>query len=155
VLHGRDVEGGVTVSDQIHLLIGAAPWLPSTDSELVEEYEHYDMPTAGVVSQSGCHFLFECVEGVVVAMNIWLYAPITHREEERLSRLSGPELAEAMDDIWSSRDVTVAIAADDSIRTGSTVGPEVVKRLGPRGAAISAVQRLLKEMDAGVLDAAH
>lgn len=144
------------MSDQIHLLIGAPPWRPSADSELVEEYEHYDMPTAGVVSQSGCYFLFECIEGVALAMNVWLYAPITHREEEELSRLSGSELAKAMDEIWSSRDVTVAIAGSDAIRTGGTVSPAAIKRDGPRVAAFSAVQALLKEMGTGgVLDAAH
>jgi len=143
------------MSDQIHLLIGANPWRPSGDADLVEEFDNYDMPTAGVVAQSGCYFLFECVEGIALAANVWLYAPITESEEEQLSRLSGSKLAQAMDEVWGSRDATVALAEGDAIRTGGTVSQHLIEHRGPRAAAVSALQAILKEMDAsGALDAA-
>lgn len=131
------------MSDQIHLAIGACPWQPSPDSELVEEYSHYDMPTAGVISQSGCLFLFECLEGVVLGVSIWIYAPILEREEEALSHLSGDLLSEAMDEIWRSSDVAVVLVSDDAIQTGGTVTREMVARLGIRRAALKELQSRL------------
>jgi hypothetical protein len=136
------------VSDQIQLLIGATPWLPSAESELVEEYAHYDMPTVGVISQYGCYFLFECVEGVVDNFNIWVYAPITKKEEEELSQLTGSELTEAIDAIWGSRDLTAAIAEGDAILTGGPVVQATVKRLGVTRAALNALHTLVKGIDA-------
>jgi len=131
------------VSDQIHLAIGASPWQPSPDSELVEEYSHYDMPTAGVISQSGCLFLFECLEGIVLDVSIWIYAPILEREEEALSHLSGNPLSEAMDEIWRSRDVAVVLVSADAIQSGGTVTRDTIARWGIRRAALKEIQSLL------------
>lgn len=131
------------MSDQIHLAIGACPWQPSPDSELVEEYSHYDMPTAGVISQSGCLFLFECIEGMVLGVSVWIYAPILEREEETLSHLSGTFLSQAMDEIWRSRDVAIVLVSNDAIQTGGTVNRDMILRWGIRAAALREIQSLL------------
>jgi hypothetical protein len=132
------------MSDQIQLAVGAKPWLPSYDAEMVEEYAHYDMPLNGVVSQSGCFYLFECIEGAVEAVNIWIYAPLLEREEDDLSRLSSDSLSEAMDEIWRSRDVVVALAVDDKIFTGATISSYNIDKWGIRTAAFNEVRSLLE-----------
>ncbi|HEY2575477.1 MAG TPA: hypothetical protein VGI74_04145 [Streptosporangiaceae bacterium] len=131
------------MSDQINLVIGAKPWRPSSDSEEVEVYAQYDMPIAGVVSQAGCYFLFECVEGAVTSFSLWVYAPVTDREEAHLSTLTDDKLSESMNEIWASRDVTVAIAVKDTIATGGTLRRPAIERHGFLQAVLEGVHDLL------------
>ena len=138
------MEGGSQMSDQIQLAVGAKPWLPSHDAEIVEEYAHYDMPLSGVVSQSGCFYLFECIEGPVEAVNIWIYAPLLEREEDDLSRLSGDSLSKAMDEVWRSRDVVIALAVEDKIFTGTTISSYDINSLGIRTAVFKETRSLLE-----------
>ena len=146
------------MSDQIQLAIGAPPWRPSYDAELVEEYRDYDMPTAGIVSQAGCHYLFECLEGNVANVNVWVYAPLLEREEAELSTLTGDAqaLAAAMDEIWSSRDVTVALAAGDAIFTGTNLSAHRLADADIRRVALGEIRKLLeRERDiTGALESA-
>ena len=135
---------GVAVSDQIGLAIGATPWEPSGDSKIEQVYDRYDMPTAGVLSQAGCVFLFECIEGAVQQFNFWAYAPLLGWERENLSRLSGAALLAAMDEIWRTRDVTVALAVDDRILTGAVVGETTIQEMGLLSAAFRTIHDLLQ-----------
>lgn len=140
------------MSDQINLAIGANPWQPSGGSELVEEYSHYDAPTAGVLSQAGCYFLFECVEGIAYKFSVWVYAPITDQEEEFLSSLSGEMLAVAMDEIWRSRQVTVALASKDEILTGGTLNGHEISDVGIRLAALERLRSVV-DLEVGITEA--
>jgi hypothetical protein len=132
------------MSDQISLAIGATPWGPSVDAHIEQEYDRYNMPTAGVLSQSGCLFLFECFEGAAQQFNFWAYAPILAWEAESLNLLSGAKLLEAMNKIWHSRDATVALAVDDRILTGTVISEMKINKLGLSSAALQTIRDLLE-----------
>lgn len=133
------------MSDQINLSIGEAPWRPSGDSRVVLELNRYDMPTAGVLFQAGCYYLFECLEGATQSFNVWAYAPVTEYEKNLLADLSGRELFEAMEKIWRTRDATSALAVDDKVLTGAVIDSVTIKRLGIPGAAVGAITDLLDQ----------
>jgi hypothetical protein len=149
---------GSDMSDQIQLAIGAPPWRPSYDAELVAEYRRYDMPTAGIVSQAGCHYLFECLEGHVMNVNTWAYAPLLKKEEEKFCNLldDAQAMAAAMDEIWYSRDVTVALASGDAIFTGKNVSAHKLVNVDIRRVVLEEIRELLdRERDmTGALESA-
>jgi len=132
------------VSDQINLSIGEAPWQPSHDSEVVLEFNHYDMPTAGVLSQAGCFYLFECLEGVADDFNIWAYTPLYSDEKDRLSTLAGSSLRQAMEGVWESRPATCALAVADQIQTGAVIEADVVREYGVLRATVRTITALLE-----------
>lgn len=133
------------MSDQINLAIGAAPWKPSADASIEQEYDRYDMPTAGILSQSGCLYLFECIDGAAQQFNFWAYAPIGSQDRINLSRLTGQALMDAMNEIWLSRDVTIALAANDHILTGAVLNRYRIKEVGLVSATLRAITALIKE----------
>jgi len=132
------------MSDQIGLSIGAAPWQPSGDSHIERIYDRYDMPTAGVFSQAGCLFLFECIEGVNQKVNVWAYAPLLSWESSDLDGLSGEDLIASMEKVWQTRDVTVALATDDKLLTAAVVSDFSIQKVGLLGAALEELLILLR-----------
>ena len=138
------------MSDLIKLAIGGEPWSPSPDSELLEEYARYDMPTCGVISQSGSLFLFECVEGVELDFNVWIYALLELNEKELLDRLDASQLEEAIDRIFLTRRVTIALAENDGIITGVETYLDKSDEVDIRTAALRAIKSLLEHERGGI-----
>lgn len=134
------------MSDQIALQVGAAPWNPSDDAVIVDEYDRYDMPTAGVIEQGGVPYLFECVEGVAERFNVWVYAPLSASEATAISVLEDPHLTSAMQHVFESRNVAVALAVDDRIHTGGVLyDSDAVRSGGIRRAAAGCLVEVLNE----------
>jgi hypothetical protein len=123
------------VSDQIHLELGAAPWRASSDAVPGEIFDFYDMPLAGQLTQHGVDFVFQCLIGVVEKANVWVYAPVDDGELSRLKALEDEDFDKALDDVMTSRDVTVAIADGDKLIFTGLVG---ARRNGQHG-LISAI----------------
>lgn len=128
------------MSDQIHLRIGARPWLPADTATMIKELDRWDRPTAGILEQHGCFFLFECIEGHVIHANLWVYAPVSLDEVERLGKLSEESLTRLMDEILNDRDLTAALAVESHITAGADVAADQVKSLGLAHAALDAIE---------------
>lgn len=65
------------MSDLIALDVGRHPWKPTPESELVIEYQHYDIPLTGVIRQGGVEYLFACLDGAEDNVSVWWYTHIT------------------------------------------------------------------------------
>lgn len=140
------------MSSQIQLALGAAPWRPSPDARLIKEYARYDMPLSGLIEQAGRTYLFECVEGVGMDVNVWAYTPITSRNIMRLNRLDGENLTEAIGELLESARVTVALVAEDQVVTGTVIEEGELRSDGILKAAISRIRQALRR-DLSIADA--
>jgi hypothetical protein len=72
------------MADMINIELGAMPWEPTRDSELVETYDYWDQPLAGVIRQHGQAFLFDCLKGVAESESLWAYTPLIGLNQEGL-----------------------------------------------------------------------
>ena len=75
--------------DAISVQPGAVPWKPAADAELVVEYDRHDIPTIGIVRQSGTEYLFRCASGHGSAVSAWTYAPIDRAHRAAIERAEG------------------------------------------------------------------
>jgi hypothetical protein len=82
------------MTDFIRLQHGAPPWEGSGASRLVETYDFYDIPLAGVIEQDGVRYLFRCLFGHVERMNIWRYTLV---EPAQLAELEATETPKDFD----------------------------------------------------------
>lgn len=146
-------------TSRAELTIGATPWLPSDDAEAVAEFDRFNVPTTGLFRQGGTHFLFDCLEGHTMRGNVWLYAPVSDEEAERLQCLDGDELFALIDEIFPSRSIMGALAIDEKIRSGTLVDLDDITSKGlnqalidelkdGRGVAADASQALQHLVDA-------
>ncbi len=111
------------MSSQIHLRIGAEPWLPTSATTLVKELRFYDIPLAGIIEQHGRHYLFECLEGHTTDANMWVYIPLLRRDVERLWKLTGEKLAEAIQELYlgDRQGIVAALALGGRLDTAAAV----------------------------------
>jgi len=58
------------VTDQIHLRLGAPPWLPADTVRPGRVLNYYGIPLAGVLKQHRKYYLFGCREGAVQHTNL-------------------------------------------------------------------------------------
>jgi hypothetical protein len=79
------------MADVLHVVKGSPPWLPSPETELVAEYNYYDVPLSGVVRQHGVDFFFQCLDDTADAVSFWMYVHATEVERERLESASSPD----------------------------------------------------------------
>jgi hypothetical protein len=124
------MEGRQAVSDLIQLRIGERPWLPTPKTESIEIFGHYDMPISGLIKQGETLFVFDCVEGHVMAGNIWIYAQVDSEEAERLTGAEGDEFDILFDQTFTGRSVMAALAVDGHIRSGAQIDPEKIEKDG-------------------------
>lgn len=80
--------------DVINVQMGAVPWTPAPDAELVAEYDRLDIPTIGVVRQAGVEYLFRCASGHGTAVTAWTYGRL---EPDRRTAIEQAEGREAVD----------------------------------------------------------
>lgn len=140
------------MSDQIQLAVGAVPWCPSPDARMVEEYARYDMPLSGLIEQAGRTYLFECIEGAGMDFNVWAYVPVTGRQVAALNRLDGERLTKAIGDALEADTVTVALANDDHVVTGTVVEAHESQSSGILKAALARIRQALR-YDLSIADA--
>jgi hypothetical protein len=72
------------MADMIEIVRGARPWAPGPGSELIETYDYWDRPLAGLIRQHGQLFLFDCLAGVVEEESLWAYTPVVGTVPEEL-----------------------------------------------------------------------
>lgn len=140
------------MSDQIQLAVGAVPWCPSPDARMIAEYARYDMPLSGLIEQAGRTYLFECIEGAGMDFNVWAYAPITGRQIASLNRLDGERLTKAIGDVLEADTVTVALASEDHVVTGTLVEAHESQSSGILTAALARIRQALR-YDLSIADA--
>lgn len=99
------------MADQIVIHVGALPWEPSPDAELVEAYSYYDQPTLGLIRQAGLPYVFRCVDLVDDRFSLWAYALITDEEVARLSEAE--DLLRALAQVTAGKLFTVALAEEE------------------------------------------
>ncbi len=108
------------MADRLNLELGARPWKPSADAELVEVYNRYDIPLAGLIAQGGHHYLFTCLVGHADRANLWAYTLLEDREVAELDEATD-EYPGIMDRILRRRTLLVTIASEQSGVGFSTV----------------------------------
>lgn len=79
------------MSDLIRVHLGFSPWRPSEDADLVAQLEYYEIPLRGVVEQHGCFHYFECVQGGLSEVGLWLYIPVSDDRVRDLRRATSAE----------------------------------------------------------------
>lgn len=118
------------MSDLIQLRIGERPWLPTPDTESIEIFDRYDMPTSGLARQDDDFFVFDCVEGHVMSVNLWVYAQVGEDEAQALRDAEGDEFAGLFEQAFVGKPVMAALAIDCRIRSGSQLDPDTIAREG-------------------------
>ncbi|MER6828378.1 hypothetical protein ABT352_20525 [Streptosporangium sp. NPDC000563] len=110
------------MSEQIHLRIGAEPWLPADTAKLDKVVNHYDVPLAGIIQQHRKYYLFECLDGHGSDSNLWAYAEISRSERREILRTRGAaELQKLFTRILRSRSFTAAVAIDHGLEMAALV----------------------------------
>jgi len=128
------------MSDQIHLSIGAEPWLPSDTAKIDKVLNHYDIPLAGIIQQHRKYFLFECLDGHGSSANVWAYAPISRQERRQLRKAKGrAELQNLTYAILTSRTFRAAVALNHGLEMAALV--ERKRDEAPFSAASHAITR--------------
>lgn len=84
------------MADLVELARGPDPWQPTSDSELVVEYRHYDVPLTGVLGQHDREYLFMCLQGADEDLSLWWYVPITQAQRSRLEALPAEQFDGAL-----------------------------------------------------------
>lgn len=102
----------VTTVDLIVPELGAAPWKPADDVELVFELHRYNVPLAGLVEQNGSIHLYVCALGEEDDANVWLYAAVHADEAKALVEAQEGELDDIMARCLRYRWVVAALASD-------------------------------------------
>jgi hypothetical protein len=112
------------MTDQIALRMGATPWRPASTATPVVVLDRYDIPLLGVVSQHGSNFLFNFLEGQPQEVNIWVYANLADQELEALQRATPEEIDDIVDQIFGTRETTVALATEgDGLLLSAVIKP--------------------------------
>ncbi|MER6169728.1 hypothetical protein [Streptosporangium sp. NPDC001681] len=128
------------MSDQIHLRIGAEPWLPADTAKIDKVLNHYDVPLAGIIQQHRKYYLFECLDGHGSNSNLWAYAEITRGERREILKARGAsELQKLFTGILRSRSFTAAVAIDHGLEMAAIV--EHQRDRAPVKAATTAINR--------------
>jgi hypothetical protein len=70
------------MSDQIRLEVGHQPWKPSPDSQMVVEYQYYDIPLSGILEQDGQQYMFVCLDGADENLSVWWYTLINAEQRQ-------------------------------------------------------------------------
>jgi hypothetical protein len=68
------------MGDQISIQQGFPPWQPTEHTELLETYDFYDMPLAGLVLQGGDRYVFWCEAGKNEDWSLWAYLLVDDRD---------------------------------------------------------------------------
>ncbi len=77
------------MSDLIRLEHGRQPWKPTPDTELVVEYQYYDVPLSGILRQHGIEYLFACLDGENETLSLWLFIAVSPGQREALEQGEG------------------------------------------------------------------
>ena len=97
----------------LNIRLGALPWLPDPDGELVETFLYYDRPLIGVVRSGDTFTLFECVDGHIDDQSLWKYVQL---EDEELEMLRATEdFDDSLQSITDDREGVVAFADTSGI----------------------------------------
>ncbi|MGH3441853.1 MAG: hypothetical protein ACRDUY_07395 [Nitriliruptorales bacterium] len=99
------------MADFIELAVGARPWQPHPDAEVVSQYNYWNMPTLGVVQLHGQTFLFECLLNPEGESHVWRYVHIAESDHETLE--AAEDVHRAADDVTQGSYYTLAFANDD------------------------------------------
>lgn len=102
------------MADMIQLQPHTLPWLPG-ESEVapVTEFHRYDFPLAGVITQHGVFYLFQCLWGETSNVSIWLYSIVEPSEVAELEATSNDDLPNRVWETGTSRPGRMAIAIED------------------------------------------
>ncbi len=113
------------MSDHVTVEFDRYPWEPSSASRLVEELDHWNRPTAGVLEQDGDRFLFRVLDNTDAGPDVWVYAPLEHHEAAELAAASTPtQLRELVKKAFEGRPlVAVLTDADSRIRVAAVLDP--------------------------------
>ncbi len=97
------------MTEQISIRLGASPWRPTGDSELVQTFRFNDGPLAGVLRQADAAYHFECVEGHVDRLNLWRFVRLL---DEELRDLEDPATQQRLEALTSGRPYVLAVARE-------------------------------------------
>lgn len=102
------------MADQISIQPGFSPWQPSSDAELLETYNYYDMPLEGIVGQGGVSYLFRCIEGQTGPESLWAYTLLEEGEAGSLANLKDqPEaLEDRLRSLGQRKPLVIAVARE-------------------------------------------
>ena len=92
----------------LNIRLGALPWLPDPEGELVETFLYYDRPLIGVVRSGDTFTLFECVDGHIDDQSLWKYVQLDDEELEML-RVTD-DFDESLHSITDDREGVLAFA---------------------------------------------
>ena len=110
----------------IRIQLGAAPWQPDPESELIETFSYYDRPLVGVIRSGDSSVLFECLSGHVDDRSVWGYVSIDDDELEMLRDTE--DLHTAIHSITDARLDVIAISDSDRIvRYKTPMSPQSVE----------------------------
>ncbi|WP_061297315.1 hypothetical protein [Herbidospora cretacea] len=132
------------MSDLIQLGIGERPWLPTPSTESIEVFDRYDMPTLGLIRQAGNLYVFECLEGVLMAGSVWVYASVSAREAEQLRSSEGDNFLALISECFTHRPIMASLAINARIRSGAQVDAATIEAVGLLEAVIKELGRGIK-----------
>jgi len=146
------------LTDLISPVKSARPWSPSQDAVLVDEFDHYNIPLAGLLEQHGSQHLFVCAVGEEDDVNVWLYAPVSEDDVAVLRRSVGDDFPPAMARTLRNRWVMAALAQDHELITwepfdaGEESPATLVRRFLRRlQAQLARTQRDITDLDRDLL----
>lgn len=126
----------MAMADQIHLTHGQLPWAPSDESKLIRVFDEYDIPTAGVIFQGGCFYLFECLAGRMTKPGVWLYSLIESDHLAQLDRAEGQNFDQLVLHLQATRPGRLAISlrgeglvAEAPVEGGAAGMAEAIQRV--------------------------
>lgn len=100
------------MSDAISIRTHAFPWSPTPGTELVTEYDRYDIPLMGHLRQDGVDYIFWCIDGATTDVSLWAYAWVS--EDELATLEEAEDFDDAFAQVAAGRPVVVALYEEGS-----------------------------------------
>ena len=79
------------MSDLVALQLRQPPWKPTPDTEVVAEYQYYDVPLTGVIRQGETEYLFSCLDGHDDTLSLWWFVAITPEQRAQIEGCEHPD----------------------------------------------------------------
>lgn len=139
------------MTDQVQVLHGAYPWLPTPGSQLTLTLDYWNRPTLGLIRQLGCDFLFSVYGNSDGDVDLWLIVPLTQVERDVVIAAEGLALDSVVHDLLRGGAFTLLITDEDSrVQLVEVIEEADLAAAGsPRGAIASAMRALVDRVTAG------
>lgn len=108
---------------------GHLAWLPSEDAEGLHNWHFWNHPLIGTFTSKVGTVLYRIVDGIEERMSVWAYACLEPDEARELADVafgSQEDMNAALDEVFASRRLVLALADDDYVTHWS-----VADKIGP------------------------